>query len=168
MKLLLCSIIHLHEIFMSCHHLIAWVSKVAFIISGSAWSCNFVLPLCCQQPSSCIHCIRCVRWIHCVHCIHCIWCVWYAAFRCCSWCCLLRYLDILVYEQLDIFMSRQSYRHLIDCISKCSLNGVFDSTLLETIVPAPLRGRWTHAIPDDMATLMESNLLVENQNGLEN
>ena len=52
-------------------HLIAQVSKVSFITSGSAWACNFVPPLCCQKPSSCIHCI------------------WYATFSCCWWCCLL-------------------------------------------------------------------------------
>ena len=68
MKLLLCSILCLCVIFMSCCHLIAWVSKVSFIISGSSWSYNFVSPLCCQQTSSCIHCIP------------------YVAVSCCSWC----------------------------------------------------------------------------------
>ena len=54
--------------------------QIAFTISGSAWSYNFVPPLCCQQPSSCIHCIR---FICCVRCIR------YAAFSWCSWCCSL-------------------------------------------------------------------------------
>ena len=51
----------------------------------------------------------------------------------------LSYLDVLVYEQLDVFVGRQVKRHLIDCIPKCALNGVFDSALLETIVPILLR-----------------------------
>lgn len=55
----------------SHHHIIAWVSKVAFIISGSSWACNFVLLLCCQKPSSCICRIQ------------------YASFSCYSWCCSL-------------------------------------------------------------------------------
>lgn len=71
MQLLLCSIFCLRAIFMSTCHFIVRVSKVAFIINWPAWACNLVLPLCCQQPSSCIHCI------------------WYAAFSCYSWCCSL-------------------------------------------------------------------------------
>ena len=43
-------------------------------------------------------------------------------------------------EQLDIFVSRQAHRHLIEYISRCAMNGVFDSSLLETIVPTLLRG----------------------------
>src|SRR5699024_6928212 len=54
---------------------------------------------------------------------------------------LLSYLDVLVYEQLDVFMGRQVHGHLIDCIPKRALNGVFVSSLLETIVPILLRGR---------------------------
>lgn len=54
---------------------------------------------------------------------------------------LSSYLDIVVYEQLDAFVGRQVLRHLIECIPKCALNSVFDSTLLETIVPILLRGR---------------------------
>ena len=54
---------------------------------------------------------------------------------------LLSYLDVLVYEQLDVFMGRQVHGHLIDCIPKCAMNGVFVSDLLETIVPILLRGR---------------------------
>ena len=50
-------------------------------------------------------------------------------------------LDVLVYEQLDVFLSRQAHRHLIDCIPKRALNGVFISTLLETILPVLLRGK---------------------------
>ena len=77
-------------------------------------------------------------------------------------------LDVLVYEQLDVFVSRQAHRHLIDCIPKCALNNVFISALLETIVPILLRGSQMHVIPRDMATLMAINMLVENQNELEN
>ena len=68
MKIILCSILYLCVIFMLCHHLIAWVSKVAFIINGSSCACNFVPPLCFQQPSSRVRCI------------------WYAAFNFPSWC----------------------------------------------------------------------------------
>ncbi len=74
MKLLLCSIFCLRTIFMLHCHFIAWVSKVAFIITGYAWSCIFALPLCCQQPSCCIHCVHCI---------------WYASFSCYSGCFLL-------------------------------------------------------------------------------
>lgn len=54
---------------------------------------------------------------------------------------LLSYLDVLVYEKLDVFVGRQVHRHLIDYIPKCALNSVFVSTLMETIVPILLRGR---------------------------
>lgn len=54
---------------------------------------------------------------------------------------LLSYLDVLFYEQLDVFMGRQVHRHLIDYIPKCALNGVFISAFLETIVPVLLRGK---------------------------
>lgn len=81
---------------------------------------------------------------------------------------LLSYLDVLIYEQLDVSMGRQVHRHLIDCIPKCALNSVFISSLLETIVPILLRGKWTPAIHGNMATLMERNLSVENQNEHEN
>lgn len=50
-------------------------------------------------------------------------------------------LDVLVYEQLDVFVSRQAHKHLIDCIPKHALNSVFVSSLLETIVLVLLRGR---------------------------
>lgn len=57
------------SVFMWLHrHLIAYVRKAAFIISGPTWSCNFVPPLCFQQPSSFIRCI------------------WYASFNYYSWC----------------------------------------------------------------------------------
>lgn len=75
--------------------------------------------------------------------------------------------DILVHEQLDVFIDRQVHRHLIDYIPKCALNGVFDSALLESIVPMLLRGKRTPVIPGDIATLMTRNLSVENQNKLE-
>jgi len=169
MQLLLCSILCLRMIFMSRRRLITWVSKVAFMISGSSWACNFVLSLYCQQPSSCICCIR---FIHYIHFVHCICCIWYVSFSCCSMLLavmlLLSYLDVLVYKQLDIFVSRQAHRHLIDYISRCALNGVFNSAFLETIVLALMRGIWTLAIPGDMETLVASNLSVENQNELEN
>lgn len=71
MQLLLCFVLYLHAIFMSCHHLITWVSKVSFITSGSSLAYNSIMPLCCQQPSSCVHCI------------------WYASLSCCWWWCLL-------------------------------------------------------------------------------
>ena len=54
---------------------------------------------------------------------------------------LLSYLDVLVYEQLDVFMGRQVHGHLIDCITKCALNGVCVSALLKTIIPVLLRGK---------------------------
>lgn len=54
---------------------------------------------------------------------------------------LLSYIDVLIYEQPNVFMSRKAHRYLIDCIPKCDLNNVFESTLLETIVPMALRGR---------------------------
>ena len=51
------------------------------------------------------------------------------------------YLEFLVYKQLDVFVSRQAHRYLIDYIPKRALNGVLVSVLLETIVPILLRGR---------------------------
>lgn len=54
---------------------------------------------------------------------------------------LLSYLDILVYEQLHVFVGRQVHGHLIECIPRHSLNDVFVYTLLETIVLVLLRGR---------------------------
>ena len=83
---LLCSILCLRMIFMSHRHLIAWVSKVSFIISGSAWACNFVPFLRCQQPSSCIRCIR------------------YASVNCCSWCYSL-WCFFLMSLSMNILMS---------------------------------------------------------------
>ena len=77
---------------------------------------------------------------------------------------VLSYLDVLVYEKLDVFVGRQVHRHLTDCIPKCALNSVFISILLETIVPILLRGRSTPVISGDMGTLMEINMLVEYQN----
>lgn len=54
---------------------------------------------------------------------------------------LLSYLDVLVYEQLDVFVGQQVYKHLINNIPKCALDDVFISPLMETIVPILLRGR---------------------------
>ena len=65
MQLLICSILYLHAIFMSRRHLISSVPKVSFITSGYACACNFVLPLCCQQTSSCIHCIQYISFSSC-------------------------------------------------------------------------------------------------------
>ena len=53
---------------------------------------------------------------------------------------LLSYLDVLVYEQLDVFVGMQVHRYLIECNRKCALNGVFVSALLETIVTILVRG----------------------------
>jgi len=76
------------------------------------------------------------------------------------------HLYILFHEQLNLFMDRKVHRHLIDYIPSCALNDSFDSALLEAIVPVLLRGRQTHVIPRDIETLMERNMLVENQNKL--
>jgi len=77
------------------------------------------------------------------------------------------HLDILVHEQLDVFIDRKVHRHLIDYIPSYILNDVFESTLLEAIVPVLLRGKRTLVIPGDIATLIERNMSVENQNKLE-
>lgn len=50
------------------------------------------------------------------------------------------YIVVIFYEQLDVFVGRQVHRHLIDCIPKRALNIVFDSALIEMIVPMLLRG----------------------------
>jgi len=84
MQLLLCSILYLCAIFMLHHHLIAWVSKVSFITSGSAWACNFFLPLCCQQPSSCVHCIWYAAFIYCWLCFL-LWCCYVISWYPCLW-----------------------------------------------------------------------------------
>ena len=76
------------------------------------------------------------------------------------------YLDVHVYEQLNVFVGRQVHRHFIDYIPKCALNDVFNSALLETIVLVLLRGKWTPGIPGDMVTLMVSNLSVETKTSL--
>jgi len=54
---------------------------------------------------------------------------------------LLSYLDILVYEQIHVFVGRQFHGHLMDSIPRRSPNDVFVSTVLETIVLILLRGR---------------------------
>lgn len=77
-------------------------------------------------------------------------------------------LDVVVYEQLDVFVSRQAHIHLIDCIHKRALNSVLVSVILKTIVLVLVRGKWTPTIPGDMETLIASNLSVENQNEHEN
>lgn len=51
------------------------------------------------------------------------------------------YIDVLVDEQLDVFMGRKVHRHLIECIPKCALNDVFNSSFLEAIVPVLLRDK---------------------------
>lgn len=76
------------------------------------------------------------------------------------------HIDILVHEQHDVLIDRQVHGHFIDCIPSCALNCVFDSDLLETIVPILLRDRRTLVIPRDVETLMKSNLSVKNQKNL--
>ena len=140
MQFLLFSIPYLRAIFMSRRHLIAWVSKVTFIINRSAWACKFVPPLCCQQPSSCIRCIR------------------YAAFSCCSWCCSLWCCccHILMSLSMNNLMSlwvgksiELNRLHPQVCSEWC-----LRLSSLETIGPILLRGRWTHMILGDMAYLV--------------
>ena len=53
----------------------------------------------------------------------------------------LSYLDVLVYEKLDVFVGRQVLKHLIEYIPKCAMRDVFYSALLEAIVPMLLRDR---------------------------
>ena len=65
----------------------------------------------------------------------------------------------------NLLWGRKVHGHYIP---KHALNGVLVSALLETIVPALLRGRRTPSIPRYMETLMATNLSVENQNELEN
>jgi len=76
-------------------------------------------------------------------------------------------LDILVHEQLDVFVDRQFHRHLINCIPSCALNSVFDSALLEVIVLVLLKDKRTPLMPGDIATLMARNMSIKNQNKLE-
>jgi len=127
----------LRAILLSCGHLIASISKDTFITSGSAWTCNFASPLHCQQPSSCI-CHMQVCYL--LMLLMVLFIVMLLPF----------YLDILVYEQLDVFIDRQVHRHLIECIPSCTLNSVFETALLGAIVPVLLRGRWTPVIPRDI------------------
>ncbi len=89
MQLLLYFVLCLHVIFMSRHHLIASVSKVAFTTSKFAWACNFVLPLCFQQPFSCVRCIQCATFNYCSSC-------------CLLWCC---YHHILMSLSMNNLMS---------------------------------------------------------------
>lgn len=49
-------------------------------------------------------------------------------------------LDILLHEQLDVFIDKKFHRHLIDNIPKCALNSGFNVSLLEAIVAVLLRG----------------------------
>jgi len=100
-----------------------------------------------------------------LHLFHLVWCLWLLFMIMLI---VMLPLDVLVYEQLDFFVSRQAHRHLIDCIPKCALNCVFISTLLEAIVPILLRGKWTPEMLGDMATLRVINLSVKNQNEHEN
>ena len=77
------------------------------------------------------------------------------------------HLDILVHEQLDVFVDKHVHRHLADCIPSCALNNVFDFALLKAIVLVLLRDIQAHVMHGDMETLMASNLSFENQNKLE-
>ena len=51
------------------------------------------------------------------------------------------HLDVLVYELFDVFVGRHVPRYLIDYIPSSALNDVFNSIVLEAIVPMLLRGR---------------------------
>lgn len=155
MKLLLCSVLYLPVIFMSRGHLIAWVSKVAFFTSGYAWACNFVPPLCYQQPSTCIHCIQCADFNWCSFCFL-------------LWCCRHHILMSLFVNKLMSLWVGKFIGTWSTTFLSLLLNGVFDFDLLETIVPVLLKGKWTPAIPRDMETLMASNLSFKNQNELQN
>ena len=126
MQILLCFYLFLGMIFVSRHHLIASISKYVSIMSGS----DLNLQLCSTSmlsttfplhsssagvlPSTVVdgatHCY--VVSIH---------------------------LDILVHEQLDVFLDRQVHRHLTNCIPSCSLNNVFESALLEYVLLVRLR-----------------------------
>ena len=113
---------------MSCHHLIASISKSSFILSGSALN----LHLCFASMSSTNFLLH----------SSCAGVLPYVVVDGASLCDVISIdLDILVHEQLDVFIDRQVHRHLVDCIPNCALNGVFDSILLEAIVPMLLRGR---------------------------
>ena len=139
----------LRVILLSHHHPVASISKVAFTTSGSTWTCNFAPPLRCQQPSPCI----------------CRMQVWYLLLLLMVLLIVMSlpfHLDILVHEQLDVFIDRQVHKHLISYIPSCALNGVFDSALLEAIVPMLLRVKWTLVIPGDIETFITCNLSVEN------
>ena len=166
MQLFLCYIPCLHAIFMLRRHLIVWVSKVAFII--------LILQLCSVLVLSrtfllhSLHSLHSLCSLHSLRSLNSVCCLQLLFMMLLDVMLLLSYLDVLVYEQLDICVRRKSHRHLIDCISRCALDGVFNSTLLETIIPTLLRGIWTTVIPGDMETLMASNLSVKNQNELEN
>lgn len=111
MQLLLCSILYLHGIFMSRHHLIASISKVSFTTSGFSWACNFVPDLCCQQPSSCLHCVQ-------VCCLLLLLMVLLVVML------LPYYLDALVYEQLDVFIGRRAHINLFGCKPCWAINDV--------------------------------------------
>jgi len=154
LQLLLYFFLCLRAILFSCRYLIASVFKDAFITSGFAWTCNFASPLGCQKPSSFLCHVQ----------VYYLLLLLMVLLTVVS---LPFHLDILVYEQLDVFIDRKVHRHLIDWIPSGALNGAFDSALLEANVPVLLRGRWTPVIPGDITTLMERNLLVENQNKLE-
>lgn len=141
-------------ILLSCCHLIASTYKATFITSGFTWAYTFVPPLHSQQPSSSI-CHMQVCYL--LPLLMVLLAVTSLPFH----------LDILVHEQLYVFIDRQVHRHLIDCIPSCALNNVFDSALLEAIVLVLLRGRRTLVILGNIATLMTSNMWVENQNKLD-
>ena len=106
-----CFFLYLFSIFISHHQLIAWVSKVALIISGSAWACNFVLTLCFQQPSSCVHCVQVYYLLLLLMVLLVVMLLTY-------------YLDVLVYEQLDVLIGKQAHRHFLGCKPCWALDGV--------------------------------------------
>lgn len=67
-------------------------------------------------------------------------------FCCCWWCYSLWWcyhsLDILVNEQLHVFVDRKVHKHVIAYILSCALNGAFDSAQLEDIILVRLGCGW--------------------------
>lgn len=75
------------------------------------WTCIFVPPLHFQQPSSFLfHAQVCYPLL-----------LLMVLLSLMSW---PFYLDILVYEELGVFIDRQAHRHSLNCISSCTLDGV--------------------------------------------
>lgn len=146
--------LYLRAIHLLCRHLITSIFKADFIISGSTGTCNFAPPLHYQQPFSCIYRTQVCYLLLLLMVLLVVMLLPF-------------HLHILFHEQLYVFIDREVHTHLIECIPSCAFNDIFDSTLLEAIIPVLLRGKQTLVIPGDITTLMERNMLVENQNKLE-